>query len=107
MNDHSFAPPIAAVAPGEPSTEDVWRASLDRLLAQLATKASGLSAAEARSRLAKYGTNDASTVKRSPLWLQFLARFRNPLVIILVVASGLSAATAPASASGPPSRPLT
>jgi len=93
MNDHSFAPPIAAVAPGEPSTEDVWRASLDRLLAQLATKTSGLSAAEARSRLAKYGTNDASTVKRSPLWLQFLARFRNPLVIILVVASGLSAAT--------------
>ena len=32
-------------------------------------------------------------MKRSPLWLQFLARFRNPLVIILLVASGLSAAT--------------
>jgi Mg2+-importing ATPase len=40
-----------------------------------------------------YGPNDAAAVKRSPLWLQFLARFRNPLVIILLVASGLSAAT--------------
>ena len=39
------------------------------------------------------GRNDATTVKRSPLWLQFLARFRNPLVVILLVASGLSAAT--------------
>jgi Mg2+-importing ATPase len=53
----------------------------------------GLDTAEVRSRLATYGPNDAATVKRSPLWLQFLARFRNPLVIILLVASGLSAAT--------------
>jgi hypothetical protein len=43
--------------------------------------------------LAAFGPNDAATVKRSPLWLQFLSRFRNPLVIILLVASGLSAAT--------------
>jgi Mg2+-importing ATPase len=43
--------------------------------------------------LLTYGPNDAATVKHLPLWLQFLARFRNPLVIILLVASGLSAAT--------------
>ena len=83
----------AASATGEPSTEDIWRAPLDRLLAQLATRSAGLSAAEARTRLAAYGANDASTVKRSPLWLRFLARFRNPLVVILIVASALSAAT--------------
>ena len=93
MNDHSVGLPVTAVAAGEPSSEDVWRAPLDRLLGELATTPFGLSAAEARSRLAKYGANDASTVKRSPLWLHFLARFRNPLVIILVVASGLSAVT--------------
>jgi len=46
-----------------------------------------------QSRLTRYGHNTAAAVKRSPLWLQFLARFRNPLVIILLVASGLSAAT--------------
>jgi Mg2+-importing ATPase len=41
--------------------------------------------------LTTFGPNDAAIVKRSPLWLQFLIRFRNPLVIILLVASGLSA----------------
>ena len=45
------------------------------------------------SRLATYGANDAALIKRSPRWLQFLDKFRNPLVIILLVASGISAAT--------------
>jgi len=90
MNDQLPGPPAATEEPGP---EDIWRAPLTQLLNQLATKPAGLSEAEARSRLTKYGPNDASTVKRSPLWLQFLARFRNPLVIILIVASGLSAAT--------------
>jgi Mg2+-importing ATPase len=90
MNDASVG---LSATTGEPSTEDIWRAPLDRLMAQLATTPAGLTTAEARSRQAAYGANDASTVKRLPLWLQFLARFRNPLVIILVVASALSAAT--------------
>ena len=73
--------------------QEIWTEPLDRLLARLATTRAGLNSAEVRSRLATYGPNDAATVKRSPLWRQFLARFRNPLVIILLVASGLSAAT--------------
>ncbi|MGC9954896.1 MAG: magnesium-translocating P-type ATPase [Rhizomicrobium sp.] len=82
-----------APATGELAPEDIWKEPLDRLLSRLATTQAGLAAAEVQSRLATYGPNDAATVKRSPLWLQFLARFRNPLVIILLVASGLSAAT--------------
>ena len=78
---------------GEPETEQVWQEPVDRLLAVLKTKATGLTTAEAQSRLATYGPNDAATVKRSPLWLQFLARFRNPLIIILLIASAVSAAT--------------
>ena len=73
--------------------EEIWTEPLDRLLARLATTRAGLNSAEVQSRLATYGPNDAATVKRSPLWWQFLARFSNPLVIILLVASGLSAAT--------------
>ncbi|SEE16631.1 Mg2+-importing ATPase [Rhizobiales bacterium GAS188] len=57
----------------------------------------GLDTARVQSRLTVYGPNDAATVKRSPLWRQFLSRFRNPLVIILLVASGLSAATGDAA----------
>ena len=77
----------------ELGAEEIWKEPLDRLLARLVTTAAGLDAAEVQSRLKTFGPNDAAVVKRSPLWLQFLSRFRNPLVIILLVASGLSAAT--------------
>ena len=83
----------AAPAPSELAPEAIWQEGLEHLLAFLGTTPAGLSGAEANARLGVYGPNDAATVKRSPLWLQFLARFRNPLVIILLVASGLSAAT--------------
>jgi P-type Mg2+ transporter len=84
---------LAASPDGEPGPEDVWKEPATQLLARLATTIQGLSTMEAWSRLRIYGPNDAATVKRSPRWLQFLARFRNPLVIILLMASGLSAAT--------------
>ena len=80
-------------ASDELGPEDVWREPLDRLLARLAATRAGLASTQVQSRLATYGPNDAATVRRSPLWLQFLARFGNPLVIILLVASALSAAT--------------
>jgi Mg2+-importing ATPase len=78
---------------GELAPEEIWQEPLDRLLGRLGTNANGLGTAEVRSRRATYGSNDPAITKRSPLWLQFLTRFRNPLVIILLVASGLSAAT--------------
>jgi P-type Mg2+ transporter len=84
-------------ANSELEPEEIWQEPAERLLIRLATTPAGLDSAEARSRLAIYGLNDAATMKRSPLWLQFLSRFRNPLVIILLVASGLSAATGDAA----------
>ncbi len=70
----------------------IWSEPLDRLLTRLATRPAGLTAGDVRERLVLYGPNDAAATKRIPPWLQFLGRFRNPLVIILLVASGLSAA---------------
>jgi len=84
---------MPTIAASEISADELWKAPLKNILDNLAATASGLSSAEAASRLVAYGLNDAATVKRSPLWLQFLARFRSPLVIILLVASALSAAT--------------
>src|SRR6476646_4259910 len=81
MNEHPVGP------------DDIWLVPAEQLLGRLATTTSGLTAVEASRRLSIHGRNDASSVKHVPLWLQFLARFRNPLVIILLVASGLSAAT--------------
>src|SRR5271165_2147190 len=83
----------AMPANGEIGPEEIWTEPIDRLLTRLATTRAGLSTAEVQLRLTRYGPNTAAAVKRSPLWLQFLARFRSPLVIILLVASGLSAAT--------------
>ncbi|PPQ33494.1 magnesium-translocating P-type ATPase [Rhodopila globiformis] len=99
MNDHSSGALLGGLVAdahpdtGEPEPEQVWQEPVDRLLAGLRTKAAGLTTAEVQSRLATYGPNDAATVKRRPLWLQFLARFSNPLIIILLIASAVSAAT--------------
>ncbi len=79
--------------PSEIGPEEIWRGPADQLLVRLATTLAGLDAVDAQSRLKAFGPNDAANVKRSPLWLQFLIRFQNPLVIILLVASGLSAVT--------------
>ena len=78
---------------GEPGPNEFWAQPVNQLLLSLATTRGGLTDAEAQSRLSIYGPNDAADEKRSPLWLQFLGHFRNPLVLILLAASGLSAAT--------------
>jgi hypothetical protein len=64
-------PTLTAVSTTEPSPDGIWRTPAHQLLVQLATKVDGLNGAEAQSRLSTYGTNDVSSVKRSPLWLQF------------------------------------
>ncbi|MFZ2870804.1 magnesium-translocating P-type ATPase [Zavarzinia sp.] len=73
--------------------EDIWQEPLDQLLGRLKATPAGLEGTDVPSRRARYGLNTAKTQRPTPLWLQFLSRFRNPLVIILLVASGLSAAT--------------
>jgi Mg2+-importing ATPase len=76
--------------PDEPTW---WLKPLAEPLAELATDAAGLSSAEASSRLAKFGHNLFRDHQERPLFLQFLARFKNPLVILLLVASAISAFT--------------
>ena len=70
-----------------------WKKSTTALLTELATADSGLTSQEAAQRLARYGSNDATASKRAPGWLRFVKLLGNPLVIILLVASGLSALT--------------
>ena len=63
------------------------------LLGVLATSPDGLTTQEANARLARFGPNEIHGERRHALLLQFLAKFRNPLVLILLIASGLSALT--------------
>jgi Mg2+-importing ATPase len=53
----------------------------------------GLTSAQASTRLAEAGPNLLREAQVRSLLLQYLARFKNPLVIILLVASAASAAT--------------
>jgi len=52
----------------------------------------GLTTDEAKLRLAKFGPNEPATARRSANLVQILILFANPLAIILLVASGISAA---------------
>ncbi len=70
-----------------------WRAPLDHLFADLGTGTAGLGSDTARRRLKVHGPNDAMNHRRRPLWRQILDRFANPLILILLLASGLSAWT--------------
>lgn len=55
--------------------------------------AAGLSGADARARLAQFGPNLFREHEEQPLWLQFLSRFKNPLILLLLAASAISALT--------------
>ena len=70
-----------------------WKQPAAALLAELGTTDSGLTSREAALRLQRYGNNDAAAPKRPPAWLRFIRLLANPLVVILLVASALSAAT--------------
>ncbi|MGE5688844.1 MAG: cation-transporting P-type ATPase, partial [Gemmatimonadota bacterium] len=65
-----------------------WRTPLPELLSALASRPAGLTTAEAEARLARYGPNVLRVGRKRTLPRLFLSRFRSPLVILLVVASG-------------------
>jgi Ca2+-transporting ATPase len=52
---------------------------------------SGLSEAEARRRLAQYGANELTAEKPLPAWRKFVAQLADPLVVLLLVATAISA----------------
>ncbi|MDD5111081.1 MAG: magnesium-translocating P-type ATPase [Candidatus Altiarchaeota archaeon] len=63
----------------------------DDVAAELKTSANGLSEREAKRRIAAYGPNVISERKRLNVIFEFLSHFKSPLVIILLIAAGVSA----------------
>jgi Ca2+-transporting ATPase len=51
----------------------------------------GLSKGEARARLERYGRNELTAEKLVPAWRKFLAQFQDVLVIVLLIATLISA----------------
>jgi Mg2+-importing ATPase len=74
-----------------------WQLPVTTLLLQVAASPDGLSSAEAAARLVQFGPNLIHGERKRALVLQFLAKFRSPLVIILLTASAISAFTGDAA----------
>lgn len=71
---------------------EAYQQRVEEVLAAFGTDARrGLSKEEARARLETYGTNELTAEKPVPAWRQFLAQFHDVLVILLLIATGISA----------------
>ncbi len=74
------------------SLGDFWDTPLPELFQLLQTSPAGMTTEEAARRLRLYGPNSLVVESRFTSLLSFFGFFANPLVIILVVASGVSLA---------------
>jgi Ca2+-transporting ATPase len=73
-------------------SKEPYQESVDEILAALDTDGRhGLSEKEAQARLAHCGKNELTAEKPVPVWKKFLAQFQNPLVLLLLVATAISA----------------
>lgn len=60
---------------------------------QSTSAASGLTAAEAQSRLASVGPNKLDEEEKTPMWKRFFEQMGDPMVIMLLVAAAISVIT--------------
>ena len=65
----------------------IWQKTQKELLRDLDCREEGLTAVEARERLATYGPNELRTEKKKNVLLIFLEQFRDLLVVILLLAA--------------------
>ena len=69
-----------------------YKQPVDQVLAGLGTDARvGLSLTEARKRFERYGRNELATEKPMSAWRKFLGQFQDVLVILLLIATSISA----------------
>ena len=76
--------------PKEQSELNFPSLSNDEIFAALQTSAEGLTPEEALRRREIYGPNDISRARKQPVVIQFLAHFKNVLVLILLFAAIIS-----------------
>ena len=84
------APPGDIAAAGE--LADAYRRTIGEVAAALDTDPRiGLRDVEAVERLARHGRNELAAERPTPAWRRFLAQFQDVLVILLLVATAISA----------------
>lgn len=74
--------------PGDPG--DYWSHSANQVLQSCDASAGGLTQREGRTRLKVFSLNSLVATQGSSVWSLALGQFKSPLVLILIVASGIS-----------------
>ncbi len=73
-----------------PPPQAFWSIPAAEMLPQLQTTPQGLTTDEARARLTRYGANLLKPKKKSDALTLLLSQFKSPIILILLVATGLS-----------------
>ncbi len=66
---------------------EIYRKSAAETFTQLEATEQGLTTSEVTKRQEKYGFNELKNKKKDPLWKLFLETFKDPMVIVLVIAA--------------------
>ncbi|MCR8746914.1 cation-translocating P-type ATPase [Romboutsia lituseburensis] len=64
-----------------------YKKSIEEAISNLGSNLSGISKQEANERLEKYGYNELQEKEKTPTWKLFVDSFKDPLVIILLIAA--------------------
>ncbi len=80
------------MSPDPTPDKPYWSQSAEELLASLHSSPQGLSSEDARRRLDQSGLNLIQAQKQASALILFLNQFKSPIVLILLAATGLSAA---------------
>ena len=73
--------------------KQAYSRSHDDVLQQLQTSQEGLTSQEATSRLEKYGPNKLKEGEKKTIFQRFIDQLKDPMLIILLIAAGVSALT--------------
>jgi Mg2+-importing ATPase len=74
-----------------PDGSPFWSLAIGQLIQELKTTPDGLAEEEAQERLARFGPNTLKTREKAGAVQLFIAQFKNPIILILLVATGISA----------------
>jgi len=67
-----------------------WSVSVSELFSKFKTAGTGLTSVDAKKRLNEYGANRLKPPKRSDVLTLLIGQFKSPIIIILLIATGLS-----------------
>ena len=73
--------------------KDYYKLSVDETLNELNADSAGLSSERAAERLAQYGPNKLKEAEKPGFWKCFLTQLKDPMLLILLAAAGVSALT--------------